>query len=327
MTDTVDNSNQRQQPWTPTKSPFQNGGKTASRALNSPNWRIKAEDSPNGHSPRFSNQPTSSPRSPFNRSSPQAIAEGRRLYVGNMPYMAKREDVEALFAGGDYKIERIDISIDPFTGRNPSYCFVDLETKDQADRAMKELDGRDLLGRPVRVKPGVAKSTQDRSFSRTTDSPSPRANDKTGSPSYTFDRWQRNDASAHFKGYSEQGRRLYVGGLPKLSSQLTIDNEIRNFFKGYNVEAISKLISPHPSKRFEPGNHYYLFVDFASADEASAAKASLNGQEGPWGGKIKIGHARGESWKPDERKNWEAARGKDLPSTSAETRETTAAAA
>lgn len=127
--------------------------------------------------------------------------------------------------------ERIDISIDPFTGRNPSYCFVDLETKDQADRAMKELDGRDLLGRPVKVKLGVAKSTQDRS----THSPSPRANDKTGSPSYTFDRWQRNDASAHFKGYGEQGRRLYVGGLPKISNQLTIDNEIRNFFKGYNV--------------------------------------------------------------------------------------------
>ncbi|KAL1961925.1 hypothetical protein VTN77DRAFT_754 [Rasamsonia byssochlamydoides] len=331
MTDMVDNSDQRQQPWTPTKSPFQNGVRTTGRAFNSPNWRIKAEESPNGHSPRFSNQSSNSSRSPFNRSSPQvpqAIAEGRRLYVGNMPYMAKKEDVEALFAGGDYKIERIDISIDPFTGRNPSYCFVELETKDQADKAMKELDGRDLLGRPVKVKPGVAKSTQqDRSSPRTTDSASPHANGKTSSPSFTFDRWHRNDASTHWKGYSDQGRRLYVGGLPKLSNQMSIDSEIRNFFKGYNVEAISKLISPHPSKRFEPGNHYYLFVDFASADEASAAMTALNGQEGPWGGKIKIGKAHGNSWKPDERKQWGAARGKDLTSTTAETRETTAAAA
>jgi RNA recognition motif-containing protein len=110
-----------------------------------------------------------------------------------------------------------------------------LETKEQAERAMKELDGRDLLGRPIKVKPGVAKSTQDRPLPRTAESPPPRANDKTGSPSFTFDRWQRNDASNHWKGYSEQGRRLYVGGLPKLSNQGTIDSEIRNFFQGYNV--------------------------------------------------------------------------------------------
>ena len=34
----------------------------------------------------------------------QAIAEGRRLYVGNMPYIAKTRDVELLFAEGDYQM-------------------------------------------------------------------------------------------------------------------------------------------------------------------------------------------------------------------------------
>ena len=34
----------------------------------------------------------------------RAIAEGRRLYVGNMPYMAKTRDVEMLFAEGDYQM-------------------------------------------------------------------------------------------------------------------------------------------------------------------------------------------------------------------------------
>lgn len=34
----------------------------------------------------------------------RAIAEGRRLYVGNMPYMAKTNDVEMLFAEGDYQM-------------------------------------------------------------------------------------------------------------------------------------------------------------------------------------------------------------------------------
>lgn len=34
----------------------------------------------------------------------QAITEGRRLYVGNMPYMAKTKDVEMLFADKDYRM-------------------------------------------------------------------------------------------------------------------------------------------------------------------------------------------------------------------------------
>ena len=32
----------------------------------------------------------------------QAIEEGRRLYVGNVPYAANIQDVENLFVGGDY---------------------------------------------------------------------------------------------------------------------------------------------------------------------------------------------------------------------------------
>lgn len=33
---------------------------------------------------------------------PQAINDGRRLYVGNMPYTAKMEDVEALFIAAEF---------------------------------------------------------------------------------------------------------------------------------------------------------------------------------------------------------------------------------
>ena len=35
----------------------------------------------------------------------QAIAEGRRLYVGNMPYIAQTRDVEMLFAEGNYQMQ------------------------------------------------------------------------------------------------------------------------------------------------------------------------------------------------------------------------------
>ncbi|EED15566.1 ribonucleoprotein, putative [Talaromyces stipitatus ATCC 10500] len=303
MADTSEQTNE-QQPWTPTKQ--SNGVRTTGRAFNSANWRVKSDDSPSTNSPRFNHQSGSnSPRSPFHNKSwqpvPQSITEGRRLYVGNMPYTAKREDVESIFEAGEYSIERIDISIDPFTGRNPSYCFVELATKEQADRAMVELDGKDLQGRPVRIKPGVAKSAQDRSSSTRSPQNSPsRLNDNTGSPSTLVDRWQRRDTSSsnNTKGNDiENSRRLYVGGLPKIMDKQALDADIQGFFKGYNLEAISKLITPHPSKRFEPGDHYYLFVDFATIEDAAAAQTALDGQNGPWGGKLRLGRARGESTK------------------------------
>lgn len=89
------------------RSPFHSGVRTSGRAFNSPNWRIKAEDSPGAQSPSSPSQRRNTPRSAFNGQNahvPQAVAEGRRLYVGNMPYMAKTEDVQALFATGEYKM-------------------------------------------------------------------------------------------------------------------------------------------------------------------------------------------------------------------------------
>src|SRR5438046_380170 len=84
--------------------------------------------------------------------------------------------------------ERVDISIDPFTGRNPSYCFVELENKEQADRAMLELNGKELLGRLVKIGPGVAKSSRDRSYVRTDTS----ARNERKSSLLVFDRWERS---------------------------------------------------------------------------------------------------------------------------------------
>lgn len=90
---------------------LQSGGpRIFGRAANSNNWRVKSDGSPDSFSPRSSNNGSNNynNRSPFNRGSPQqsspAITEGRRLYVGNMPYTARKEDVETLFAGGDYQM-------------------------------------------------------------------------------------------------------------------------------------------------------------------------------------------------------------------------------
>lgn len=67
-------------------------------------------------------------------------------------------------------------------------------------------------------------------------------------------------------------------------------------------ENVSKLFAPHPAKRFESGDHYYLFVDLSSVEEAQRAMDTLNGQQGPWGGPLRVQRARGTNNKPEERK-------------------------
>lgn len=93
----------------PTKSPFANV-RTDGRAFNSANWRMKAESpatpSRTNASPSASPNPNpNTSRAAFSRPGahvPQAINDGRRLYVGNMPYTAKMEDVEALFIAAEF---------------------------------------------------------------------------------------------------------------------------------------------------------------------------------------------------------------------------------
>lgn len=124
------------------------------------------------------------------------------------------------------------MSTDPYTGRNPSYCFVELETKEQADQAMQELNGNNILGRPVKIGPGVVAKSRGR--------PS-RGQHDTGvrwdraRPQPIFDRWIRTDAADHWEGYNEQGRRLWVGGLPRMGDHSAVNCEVRSVFRGYNV--------------------------------------------------------------------------------------------
>lgn len=95
---------------------------------------------------------------------------------------------------------------------------------------MIELDGRDFLGRPLKIRPGVVKSSNERPQQQLDDSP---RNEKKSMAS--FNRWQRNDIPTPSKNDSDQSRRVYVGGLPRLGDQETINIKITSFFGGLHV--------------------------------------------------------------------------------------------
>lgn len=241
-------------------------------------------------------------RQPLNgQQAEKAVEEGRRVYVGNLPYEATVKDIESLFVDLGQGVEAINMSVDPMTGRNPSYCFVDFKTKELAATAMEEYDGRDFLRRPLKVKPGVKSATGSGRFSKfeATGSPSPAK--PIGSTA--FDRWRRLETPEKLHEAIAEGRRLYVGGLPRFANNAEQAAKIQELFdqQRINVDVIGNSISPHESKKDEEGNHYYCFVDLCSASDTEAAIAKLNGVE-RWNWRLRVNRATGTPTKLGERR-------------------------
>lgn len=137
-----------------------------------------------------------------------------------------------------YYSERIDMVIDPFTGRNPSYCFVDVGSKAHAARAMAELDGRELLGRTLRIKPGVQKSAAGSSSTSISTGTSVTSTSTPSSGMSGMDRWRPSSAKTGDQAgpaKTDPSRRVYVGGLPRLTDQEAVQSNMATFFQGYEM--------------------------------------------------------------------------------------------
>lgn len=87
-----------------------------------------------------------------------SAAEGRRLYIGNLNYNTTEEQLKAFFQ--NFPIESVSIPTKPHTNRAVGYAFVDLTSKDDAERAIAELSGHDLLERKVSVQAARKPGTQ-----------------------------------------------------------------------------------------------------------------------------------------------------------------------
>lgn len=293
------------------------------RSTASSNWRVK-DDAPRPEQPartrpgrnQEGQQNTNTQSYSRNSSSQQlgndAATPGARLYVGNLLYTAQRADVELLFSNSGFTVVGVSISTDPFTGRNPSYCFVDVDSAEEAQRAISELNGADLLGRQIRVSPGVAKKqsqgsgaavgseTRVKDYERGSGRPqgvpeTRERKDENYNP--TFDRWNRTDAPAHWTAPQAEGRRLYFGNMPRIEPQSAHDQEVQALFAQYapgvEVTAVSKQISPRPGP--EPArtnNQYYCFVDLQKGDDVDAVIEAIDGKAGSWGGNVKVSRAR-----------------------------------
>jgi RNA recognition motif-containing protein len=73
----------------------------------------------------------------------------KNIYVGNLPYSTSEAEIRGLFEQFG-TVESIRLITDRDTGRPKGFGFVEMDSE-EADRAIKELNGKELGGRSLRI--------------------------------------------------------------------------------------------------------------------------------------------------------------------------------
>jgi len=76
---------------------------------------------------------------------------GNRLFVGNLPYAVTELELRDIF-GAHGTVTEAKIVTDRDTGRPRGFGFVEMSSEAEAKKAMEELNGRDVQGRPLAVR-------------------------------------------------------------------------------------------------------------------------------------------------------------------------------
>ncbi len=72
------------------------------------------------------------------------------LYVGNIPYVVKEEELKEIFQEFG-TVTSIKIITDKYTGRSKGFGFIELEKEEQEDAAVKECNRREVHERNLVV--------------------------------------------------------------------------------------------------------------------------------------------------------------------------------
>lgn len=72
------------------------------------------------------------------------------LYVGNLSYDATEEDLRELF-GRFGTVDKASLMRDKISGQSRGFAFVEMASKEEAEKAIGELNGKDLKGRAITV--------------------------------------------------------------------------------------------------------------------------------------------------------------------------------
>lgn len=74
----------------------------------------------------------------------------KKLYVGNLSFKTKEEDLRALFSEAG-SVASVKVLSDRETGRSRGFGFVEMEDEESAQSAISKFDGYTFDGRKLRV--------------------------------------------------------------------------------------------------------------------------------------------------------------------------------
>ena len=82
------------------------------------------------------------------------------IYVGNLSFDVKESDLRDAFQAFG-AVESVKVIEDGYSGKSRGFAFVEMSDKNEAESAIKSLNGKSLQGRDIKV--NEAKPRADRS--------------------------------------------------------------------------------------------------------------------------------------------------------------------
>lgn len=75
---------------------------------------------------------------------------GKKLYVGSLPYSTNEDELRDMF-GACGSVDSVAIIQDKFSGKSKGFGFVEMSNDDEAEKAINELNGKEMGGRTIVV--------------------------------------------------------------------------------------------------------------------------------------------------------------------------------
>ena len=90
----------------------------------------------------------------------------KRLYVGNLPFSTNEQEIRELFEQNGRAVEEVRLITDRQTGRPRGFGFVEMGNDEDADGAIRELNGFEFGGRALTVNEARERTERKDRFSR-----------------------------------------------------------------------------------------------------------------------------------------------------------------
>ena len=72
------------------------------------------------------------------------------IYVGNLPHKVTEDEVRQAFAEFG-EVTEVRLIVDKFSGESKGFGFVEMPSKDQAEKAIEQMNGKEFMGRALNV--------------------------------------------------------------------------------------------------------------------------------------------------------------------------------